>query len=123
MLHSYCVTSENPTFILWQYLFLYKDQFTVLPFGGSEKDFDMVLSLGIEQDFIQRAAGRRNLVYVGAINGSMIFPLRILFRAIQEDRRRHPGEWDQIRLYFIGTSYGPGQRARKMVEPVANGAP
>ncbi|MBA2744374.1 MAG: hypothetical protein H0U43_08745 [Chthoniobacterales bacterium] len=102
-----------------RYPHLRTDQFTVLPFGAPEKDFEMLQSLDVQQHVFDPADGKQHWIYAGAVGKIMETALQLLFGAIQERRIREPNAWRDVRLHFIGTSYAPGGRAKKTVEPIA----
>ena len=113
------VSPEYPKTLLQRYPWLRPDQFTVLPFGAPEKDFEQLPSLNVTQTIFDRNDGKRHWVYVGRGGGDMAKALRALFLAIQSNRNREPERWHSIRLHFVGTSYAPGNLAVETVEPIA----
>lgn len=95
------------------------NQFTVLPFGAPERDFELVPGLGIQQTVFDPMDDKKHLVYVGRGGGDMAAALRLLFTAVAAARTRDPQAWLAWRMHFVGTSYAPDGRAEKTVEPVA----
>lgn len=118
--HVISVSPEYPKTLLERYSWLRQDQFTVLPFGAPEKDFEQLPSLNVQQRIFDPNDGKRHWVYVGRGGGDMAKALRALFLAIQSNRNREPERWHSIRLHFVGTSYAPGNLAVKTVEPIAH---
>ena len=117
--HVISVSPEYPKTLLQRYSWLRQDQFTVLPFGAPEKDFEQLPSLNVQQRIFDPKDGKRHWVYVGRGGGDMALALRALFLAIQSNRNREPEKWNSVRLHFVGTSYAPGNLAVKTVEPIA----
>ena len=117
--HVISVSPEYPKTLLQRYSWLREDQFTVLPFGAPEKDFEQLPSLKVQQKIFDPNDGKRHWVYVGRGGGDMALALRALFLAIQSLRNQEPEQWNSVRLHFVGTSYAPGNRAVKTVEPIA----
>ncbi len=113
------VSPEYPKTLCQRYSWLQANQFTVLPFGAPEADFEQLPSLHIQQSIFDPHDGKRHWVYVGRGGGDMALALRALFAAIQTDRNRHPERWSAIKLHFVGTSYAPKDRAEKTIEPIA----
>jgi glycosyltransferase involved in cell wall biosynthesis len=103
--------------LLKTYPFLRRDQFTTLPFGAPELDFELLNKLRPLQPGPRKSCF--NIAYVGAAGPFMATPLRMLFSAIAQSRGKHPQLWRNIRLKFIGTSYAPAGRAVKSVVPIA----
>lgn len=117
--HIVSVSPSYPDCLQDRYPWLQSDQFTVLPFGAPEQDFDQLSTLGIQQAIFDPQDGNRHWVYVGRGGSDMALALRSLFLAIRSDRDRQPQIWETIRLHFVGTSYASGTRATKSVEAIA----
>jgi len=113
------VSPAYPHLLQQRYGWLRPEQFTTLPFGAPEQDFEHLPALGIQQSIFDPNDGKRHWVYVGRGGSDMEFALRSLFLAIQADRDRQPHRWDAVRLHFVGTSYASGARAQKTVEAIA----
>ncbi len=117
--HVISVSPEYPKTLLRRYPWLHADQFTVLPFGAAETDFEQLPSLKVQQNIFDPNDGKRHWVYVGRGGSDMALALRALFLAIQSMRNQEPEKWNSVRLHFVGTSYAPGNQAVKTVEPIA----
>jgi hypothetical protein len=100
-----------------KYPFLKRDQFTALPFGAPERDFQFLDGLKQEEAAGRVAPGR--IVYVGAAGPFMAPSLRLLFSAVKASRAREPQKWQELRFAFIGTSYAPAGKGQRVVEPIA----
>ena len=117
--HTISASPSYPQVLLNRYPWLTADQFTVLPFGATETDFQLVRDKHIRQSIFDPKDGNRHWVYVGRGGADMAFALRALFHALGKVRREEAERFKNVRLHFIGTDYAPGKRARKTVEPVA----
>lgn len=117
--HVISVSPDYPRMLLARYPWLNPSQFTVLPFGGAERDFKSLASLGVKQGIFNPSDGKRHFVYVGVAGSIMAKALRILFMAIKRMRERKPESFRDVRLHFVGTTYAPEGRASKTVEPIA----
>lgn len=117
--HVISVSPKYPKILQQRYPWLRKEQFTVLPFGAPEKDFELLPSFNIKQKIFDPEDGKRHWVYVGRGGADMAFSLRALFFAIASERQKNPENWNSVKLHFIGTSYAPGKLAVKTVEPIA----
>jgi hypothetical protein len=116
------VTSVSPGYVerlRARYSWLRSDQFTVIPFGASEQDFEILKSLDVRQNVFAKEAGKQNWVYVGRGGPDMAFGLRSFFHALNVARRREPESFANLMIHFIGTDYASGERARKTIEPLA----
>ncbi len=117
--HVISVSPEYPKTLLGRYSWLREDQFTVLPFGAPETDFEQLPSLNVRQKIFDPKDGKRHWVYVGRGGNDMALALRALFSGIQTERHQNPEKWNCVKLHFVGTSYAPGNRAVKTIEPIA----
>jgi hypothetical protein len=117
--HIISVSPKYPKTFLHRYPWLTEQQFTVLPFGAPEPDFQLLPSLNIKQKIFDPDDGKLHWVYVGRGGDDMAFALRILFMGIQSARQQNPEIWQSIKLHFVGTCYAPGNLAVKTVEPLA----
>jgi hypothetical protein len=88
-----------------------------LTFGAFERDFDVLQEQKVVQNLLPaRQDNTCRLVYVGRAGHDMRTALSILFQAIQ----LLPAQLGTtIRMYFIGTSYAPGNTGKGTVAPVA----
>lgn len=105
--------------LLGRYHWLRRDQFTVLGFGASKKDFEYLIKAQVKQQIFDPADGLRHWVYVGRGGEDMAFSLRAFFLALKRERQECPKNFKNLKIHFIGTSYAPQGRDRKTVEPVA----
>ena len=117
--HVISVSPSYPKNLQERYPHLRGEQFTVLPFGAPESDFELLPTLNIQQSIFDRHDGKKHWVYVGVVGSIMSFALRTLFMGIQSARLQNPSAWESIELHFVGTSYAPGDRSVKTVEPIA----
>ncbi len=117
--HIISVSPAYPKTLQKRYPKLKPEQFTVLPFGAPEPDFEQLPALNIKQKIFNPNDGKRHWVYVGRGGDDMALALRILFLGIQLQRHQNPELWNKIHLHFVGTSYATDQRAMKTIEPIA----
>ncbi|GAB4369383.1 MAG: hypothetical protein Kow00121_09260 [Elainellaceae cyanobacterium] len=117
--HVISVSPAYPKILSQRYSWLTEDQFTVLPFGAPETDFELLPSLNVQQSIFNPHDGKRHWVYVGRGGSDMALALRSLFLAIKKERECSPEIWNTIKLHFVGTSYATADRAVKTVEPIA----
>jgi Glycosyl transferase 4-like domain len=113
------VSPAYPEILKQRYNWLRDAQFTVLPFGAPESDFELLPTLQVKQHIFDPQDGKRHWVYVGRGGNDMALALRSLFLGIREARDRNPNFWQSIHLHFVGTSYAPPDRAVKTIEPIA----
>ncbi|PYK74036.1 MAG: hypothetical protein DME42_05380 [Verrucomicrobia bacterium] len=104
--------------LLKTYAFLRRDQFTTLPFGAPELDFELLRQL---RNTPKPAGAKRffEIVYMGAAGPFMAPIFRLFFSAVMRSREKNPSLWQTVRFKFIGTSYAPAGRAKRVVEPIA----
>jgi hypothetical protein len=116
------IISVSPTYpevLQSRYPWLSPEQFTVLPFGAPEKDFEQLPQLQVKQPIFDPQDGRQHWVYVGRGGADMHRALQILFTGIQSARLANSAAWETVQLHFVGTSYAPPHLAVKSIEPIA----
>lgn len=113
------VSPAYPQTLLARYSWLRAEQFTVLPFGADDKDFENTSTLKIKQGIFDPNDGNRHWVYVGRGGRDMAKALRILFLAIRQEREHGPERFRSLKLHFVGTDYAPAGRELKTIEPIA----
>ncbi|MEB3356837.1 MAG: glycosyltransferase [Synechococcales bacterium] len=113
------VSPAYPPLLQRRYPWLQADQFTVLPFGAPEADFEQLAQLSISQTHFDPQDGCQHWVYVGRGGPDMAIALQSLFLALQSLRASLPNLETRLQLHFIGTSYAPAHRAIKTIEPLA----
>lgn len=102
-----------------RYPWLSKNPRTVLPFGVSEKDFEILRNRPQHNGYFNRHDGMVHGVYVGRGGRDMEPALRAIFRALKLGIETLPEHFSKVRLHFVGTDYASDDRARKTIEPVA----
>lgn len=113
------VSPAYPEMLAKRYPWFEKTLCRVLPFAAPGGDFDVLASNPVPlPDYFKAWQGRR-WVYVGRGGPDMAFALRCFMQALAEIRRENPGQWNDLRIFFIGTEYAPAERARSSVLPVA----
>ncbi|MFM8720242.1 MAG: glycosyltransferase, partial [Chthoniobacterales bacterium] len=91
----------------------------VMPFPGSERDFERVRSEDVRQTQFDPQDGKRHWVYVGRGGKDMETAAHALFRAVAEHARTSSGFRGQVVMHFIGTSYAPAGTGRATISPIA----
>lgn len=115
------LVSVSPTYVSAlskRYSWLRETQFTVLPFGAAEKDYEVLRELRIKQEIFSKD-GKWHWVYAGAFIREMNLALRSFFGALVQAFEKEPVLRTRLKLHFIGTNYAPRERAVKAVEPIA----
>lgn len=103
--HITSVSPEYPKVLMQRYSWLKEEQFSVLPFGAPEKDFEILPKLNIQQKIFDPHDGYQHWVYVGRCFEAMYFSLKSLFATIQKHRQQNPEIWQKIKIHFVGTKY------------------
>jgi len=117
--HVTSVSSGYVDVLKDRYPWLRSEQFTVLPFGASEHDFELLKRMKIRQPIFQPEAGKRHWVYVGRGGADLSFAMRAFLQALKQARENTPETFADLTIHFIGTDYAVPDRARKTVEPLA----
>ncbi|WP_017296660.1 hypothetical protein [Nodosilinea nodulosa] len=113
------VSPAYPNLLQRRYPWLRADQFTVLPFGAPEADFEQLPHLPLAQTHFDPQDGRQHWVYVGRGGADMAPALGGLFEGLRALKSRDPNLAAALHLHFIGTSYAPPELATKTIEPLA----
>jgi hypothetical protein len=103
-----------------RYSWLDESDFTVLPFGAAEADYELLRASPVQQNIFNLRDGRRHWVYAGRGGGDMAFSLKSFFLALKRMLSLQPKLRKDLCVHFIGTNYAPKERAAKTVEPVAS---
>ncbi len=112
--HDYLTTLQR------RYPWLADKPQSVLPFGASDLDFDLIRRHPQPNQFFAKTDTCIRGVYVGRGGKDMELALQIIFGALRRGLQTDPELFGQIKLYFIGTDYATRGRARKTVLPVAD---
>ena len=117
--HVVCVSSAYTDMFWNRYADLHHERFTVLPFGAAEEDFETLRRESVRQTCFDAGDGMLHWVYVGAVSASMVMPSRAFLLALRRAADQSPELQSRLRVHFIGTNYASGDRAQKIIEPVA----
>jgi len=114
--HIISVSQGYVDTLLKRYDWLKPEQFTVLPFGAPEKDFEVFPTLNIQQNIFDPNDGYKHWVYVGRGGNDMNYSLKSLFSAIQTHRKEFHKVWQKIKLHFVGTKYSIFDHSKEIEE-------
>ena len=117
--HAITVSPAYPQALLQRYPWLREDQFTVLPFGASQEDFEVLRSMNVQQKIFNARDNKQHWVYVGAAGPMMTFALRSFFHALRRAREKEALKFNNLMLHFIGTDYNLRGSARNTIELIA----
>jgi hypothetical protein len=104
-----------------RYFWLGENDFTVLPFGAAEADYEFLHASPMRQAVFNPHDGRQHWVYVGRGGDDMNFAVNSFFTALASTLKMQPELKSKLAVHFIGTSYAPKERAAKTIEPLAAG--
>jgi hypothetical protein len=90
----------------------------VITFGAFEPD--MKIAENNQNSFSPLLKnGFKNIVYIGRGGNDMHRAITALFEAFKQILETDKNTFDQIRFYFIGTSYAPAGRGKATIMPLA----
>lgn len=115
------VSPQYPQEIMADCPGLRPEHFLILPFGGADQDFETLRRLpaaALGPNPILPDRDRINWVYAGRGGADMARALRAFFGALREAQSSDP-TLARLRVYFLGTDYAAGARARATVRPIA----
>lgn len=92
---------------------------TVIPFGASKGDFDIVDEVSPTNPFFEPSDDTINIVYVGRGGHDMAHAARGFFRAFAEGLRETPELFGKVKIDFVGTSYAKAGEGEKTFAPLA----
>lgn len=92
---------------------------TVIPFAYSDIDKDVVTRYHSQLQAVKLDSTKLNIVYIGRGGHDLRPALQCFFTGLKAYIDAHPQMKDRIRCHFIGTSYAPGGKGNKTIEPVA----
>ena len=88
----------------------------VLTFGVLPIDFQIAARPDITNRLFLKKPGRVTIVYTGALPANMSFGLSAFFATIGEGLKQRPDLYTSIQVFFVGSSYGPAGKVKKLVE-------
>jgi len=86
-----------------------------MPYGGEQKDHELLKNSGIKPYFFSRHAEKIKLVYAGALLPKAYLPLEAVFKSI----RLHPNTFKDVEFHFIGTGKTPNDPEGFNIKPLA----
>lgn len=95
------------------------DMCSVIPFGASSVDFEVMEDANITEPFFDPSDDKIHVVYAGRGGHDMAQAARGIFGALERGRRAQPELFGQVRMHFVGTSYAPAGEGEKTLEPIA----
>jgi hypothetical protein len=90
----------------------------VIPFGAFKPDMELAKQMDVVITEIINPT-TLNVLYIGRGGQDMETAIKIIFRGLAMAIENVPGLSDQIKLYFIGTSYAPNGRGNQTIMPIA----
>lgn len=104
---------------LQRYPYMKPGQFTVIPFGYSTVDFEVMEQHVHSSSMVQLDKGKTNIVYVGRGGHDMKLATECFFTALKRVTDIHPEVKEKIHCWFIGTSYAPPGKGKNTIKPHA----
>ena len=105
--------------LLDRYKYLKPEQFTVIPFGYSTVDFD-VMEENVKASGIQLQKDKVNIVYIGRGGHDMRLSTECFFRGLKKLVDSDERIREQVHCWFIGTSYAQSGKGSKTIAPIAD---
>jgi hypothetical protein len=105
-----------------RYPWISADRCRTIPFGASEKDFEIAAKMEWRNPFFVAGDGLIHGVYVGVLGRVMTETCQAICAAFRRGLEGAPKIFEKVRLHFIGTDYAPPDRARATIRPLATEA-
>lgn len=90
----------------------------VIPFAAFKKDIEIAETISIENRFFKAKTNGINIVYIGRGGKDMVISNTIFLKAIKRGVELH-NEFENLKVYFIGTSYNPNGVGEETILPIA----
>jgi hypothetical protein len=90
-----------------------------IPFGVSEKDFEVARNLDWHNPFFTNGDGLIHGVAAGALGPTKVETCRAICVAFREGLAQQPELFSRVRLHFVGTDYAPAAQANATIRPLA----
>ncbi len=101
-----------------RYPHLAKVPMETLPFAFPEQDLALLGKLGVKNRIFPKNDGAKVILYAGRGGPDLHAAMKALFQALAHLKVNHPHSDFRVKMYFVGTSYGP-EGAPRQVEPLA----
>ncbi|HYN80865.1 MAG TPA: glycosyltransferase [Gemmatimonadaceae bacterium] len=102
-----------------RYPFLSPAGFSIIPFGGSLRDFDLMQRITRSQRIFDPSDGRRHWLYAGTAPPGIRSTIIPFFLALKRALDAGIIEEDSLRIHFVGTDYAPAGAAVRRIIPTA----
>jgi Glycosyl transferase 4-like domain len=90
-----------------------------IPFGASEKDFEVAGRVDWQNPFFTPGDGLRHGVCVGVLGRTKTETCRGICIAFKKGFQVNPDVFSKMRLHFVGTDYARAPHARETIRPIA----
>lgn len=104
--------------LLERYPYMRPEQFTVIPFGYSTVDFD-VMEKNVHDVSVSLDKNKINIVYIGRGGHDMKLACSCFFTALQQLAEQDDTLRQRIHCWFVGTSYAQEGKGRQTIKPIA----
>jgi hypothetical protein len=103
-----------------RYPWISSDVCRTIPFGASEKDFDVAARMEWQNPFFTPGDGLIHGVYLGVLGRTKIEACHAICLAFRRGLEIRPELFSKLRLHFVGTDYAPAAQARATIQPIAS---
>lgn len=115
------ITAVSPVYIrqLIQRHGYPEQQTTVLPFAGSEADFELLRSASVPNPLFDSSDGLQHWLYAGVAGPYMNYSVTAILTAFKSELAVSPRLFGRVRLHFAGTNYVQGRETQPQILPIA----
>lgn len=117
--HIISVSPKYKLDLCQKYPALSPSVFSVIPFGGSGTDFEVMRRSSRRQRVFDPADGRTHWIYAGTAPPGIRSALLGFFLALRRAFRERIIDEHSIRIHFVGTDYAPPATAMPRILPIA----
>lgn len=105
--------------LLERYPYMRPEQFTVIPFGYSTLDFE-VMEKHVKEASVSFNKDKINIVYVGRGGHDMKLAAECFFTALKKAAESDSSVRGKVHTWFIGTSYALEGKGTQTIKPIAD---
>lgn len=117
--HIISVSPKYPEILQRNHPYLSAGDFSVIPFAGSSRDFEIAKATRIQKHPNFPDDGRLHWLYAGTAPPGIRLALLSFLTAFKRATAAGILEEDSVRFHFVGTDYAPAGRERMRVTPIA----
>lgn len=98
-----------------RYPHLRKVPMETLPFAVPEQDLELLQRISVQNKIFSKDKKQKVVLYAGRGGPDLHLAMRAILRAVAQIKEDNEEDGGRLRLYFVGTSYGPAGSPRQVL--------